>query len=360
MSDLEESLTPREWIRYLRAEHGLTTHSVYHIPDDALDDLVSHIPEQDRKKAREVWVNRRGRPAYEIFNELMADYLDQIKHILKPEEREIFDNTYFALLPIMDFNGYAGFTPKGDRVIVLHEAIGYTLNYWSHWYLRLMEEGETYFSGNPRRFIGITEYIADVWYGNRPTGKMPDIYPSTMDSWELQDMLTLSAISFVIGHEIGHILHKHSGYSAKQEVNHAMKYEADRAGLSIAIRHSMVKSIALKRDNYSTKFGLFAPLFAIGVIGMFGNKSSLTHPSASQRAEKILSCYADVFKEIFREHSETIWDEIDPNMLDILSNNSAQLLDIAKLINSLNSLDRAKSSIFDFSWLVTDKYFRKS
>ncbi len=354
------NLTPSQWVAHMRAQHGLTEDLPYQVPAEFLDDFLSHLPDTDREEAREVWGSRQGRPAHEIYDELMQTYTEQIGPILKPEEHRVFSDTYFAVLPTRKFNGYAGFTPRGDRVIVLHEALGFTLNYWSYWYLRLHEEGNGYLTNDPERLVAICKYIMRVWNGLPPGTCRPDIHPRTTDSWRLAETMTLSAISFVLGHELGHVLRGHTPYTDDRDANHAMEFEADQIGLSVTIRHSMIKSSSLKQDNYFTKFGLFAPLFAMAVMSLFGDTSSVTHPSATQRKDKLLASYWNVFRTVFTGTAQVFWDDIDESLQNVLEFNASRLFEIAEALRDIIRDIGDEMPAHDLSWLTTSAAFRKS
>ncbi|MBE0681585.1 MAG: M48 family metalloprotease [Anaerolineales bacterium] len=354
------AMTPSEWIAHIRAEHGLTDTTPYHVPNDWLNSLISHLPAKDRRKARKVWNSRQGRPAYQIYDELMKTYTEQIEPILQSNERQVFLETNFAVFPTHQFNGYAGFTPRGDRVIILHQALGVTLNFWSFWYLRVFEEGNNYLTDNPVRLAETCKYIMRVWNGLQTITPLPDIYPRTNDSWELSETMTLSAISFVLGHELGHVLHNHTSYTNNRDANHAMEFEADQIGLSIAIRHSMIKSMSLKQDNYFAKFGLFAPLFALSVMSIFGDTPTNTHPSPTQRKEKLLLAYRDIFSDIFDEKDQEIWDWVDENLQRVLEYNSSNLFELMSVMRDITQKIPISPPARDISWLTHDIKFTES
>jgi hypothetical protein len=322
-----QEMSPKEWLEHIREKHGFTGN--YNIPKDALGDLLSKIPESDREKARAIWMSRYEKTVGEVADELMQQYIDQILPVLTPRQREIANSTFFGIYPTRKVNGFSGLTPRGDRIVILHEGLGYTINFWSHWYLRnLDEEGKNYLLDDPEQLYLVLRYILRVWYGYTPDNKLPDIYPKSEDTWQLSEFMTLSAIAFVLGHEIGHIERNHKAYSSNKDRNHSMEYEADRVGLAVSIRYSLLKVAALELDNYYSKFMLFAPLFALAVMSLFGDTSTITHPSPSSRHDHLLASYEKEMGLILGEHFGPVVADIDEDLFSILETNSHRLFEI--------------------------------
>jgi hypothetical protein len=119
--------------------------------------------------------------------------------------------------------------------------------------------------------------MLSIWHGTEWGLRRPDIYPTSQDGWRFSECLALSAIAFVMGHEIGHVLRKHSSYTGSARDNHRMEFEADRTGLSIAVRYALLKAATMEEsDSYYLKFMLYGPLLAVGVISLFGDADSET------------------------------------------------------------------------------------
>ena len=355
-----EEMNPKEWLQHTRAQYGLFDSTPFRLHRKWLEELLSRLPESGRQNARAVWESGDGRPSHEIYDELMDTYVKQIAPVIQKDEQEVFENTFFGILPTFEFNGYAGYTPKGDRIIILHEALGYTLNFWSHWYHRVHEEGNRYLTENPQRHFDTLKYILERWYGRPPTAELPDIYPRTSDSWLLSETMTLCAIAFVLGHELGHVLHGHQGYGFHRETNHDMEYEADSVGLSFAIRYALFRTAILKQDNYYTKFGLFSPLFALGVMSIFGDDATDTHPSLSSRGARLLAQYRSFFEDLFHDKSGKIWDDIDPDLQTILDGNNARIFDLFAIYRDILGDIDIQPPENDLSWLRESGKFRMS
>lgn len=354
MSDLTakpaKEMTPSEWLASVREKYGLRGNLSF--PDSWLEDLLSRIPASDRDAAWKIWTERRSKKASQVQDEMMEQYLQQVLPILRPNEKKIAEATFFGVLPTYQFNAYAGFTPRGDRIVILHHALAYTLSYWSHWYLRMKDEGgKDYLRENSERLLEALVYILSIWLGQPPNVELPDIYPKTEDSWRLDECLVLSAISFVIGHELGHILSGHNRYDADRDKNHAMEFEADQIGLSIAIRHTLVKTAVIKGDTYHTKFMLFGPLFALSVMSLFGDRSSHTHPSPSDRRSKLLMVYQGELQKILGNRLTDFLEDIDHDVFDVLGNNSNRLFELLAIYRELISELKSGIQPADAPWL---------
>ena len=355
-----EEMSPKDWLKHMRFQHGLCDTTLFRLNHKWLEAFLSRLPETERQNARAVWESRNGKPMYEIYDGLMDTYVEQISSVIRPEEQEVFGETLFGILPTCEFNGYLGYTPKGDRVIILHEALGYTFNFWSYWFHRAHEEGNSYLTGDIQKQVKTVRYIVERWHGYPPTADLPDIHPKTLDSWSLSEIMTLGAVSFVLGHELGHALHNHKGYGSCVEANHEMEYEADSIGLSFAIRSALFRTAILKQDNYYIKFGLFAPLFALGVMSLFGDEASDTHPSPSSRRERLLAQYSSVFTKLFHNNARKIWDDTDSDLQSILDGNSARLFDIFGIFRGIVSELDIQPPENNFSWLRETGEFRRS
>ncbi len=323
-----DEMNPKQWIHYKRSEYGLGDSVPFKLNKQWLEGLLAKLPESERQKARVVWEERDGQPIYDIYDDMMNYYVSQIAPIVLKEDQDIFENVNFGILPTCDFNGYAGFTRKGDRVIILHEALGYTLNYWSHWYLRMLEEGDKFLIENPQRQDEILRHIVEIWNGYPLSDLMPDVHPISMDAWELSETMTACAISFVLGHELGHVIKNHPPYGPNANENHAMEYEADAIGLRFAIRYAIFGPGSQKDDTYFTKVCLIAPLFALCVMSLFGDRITLSHPSPSSRISNALNQYKELFKELFHDEAETVWNGIDSDLQSVLETSSTRLFDI--------------------------------
>ena len=344
-------MSPKEWFAWTRKKHG--GDRAFAMPKSALDAFIARIPNDDREKAREVWTSRYQMTYGEIHDDLMLQYLEQMRPVLKENERAASEKIFFGILETFEFNGYAGYTPRGDRVIVLHQGLGNTLSGWSHWFARsVVEEGGLdYLRRSPEKLVYALEFTLRAWYGRiKPDMRMPDLYPSTNDGWHLSECLTFSAMTFVIGHELGHILHNHDAYTADTEQNHAMEYEADKTGLSICLRHSLLKGSYMP-DNYYTKFMLFAPFFALAVMSLLGDSDTDTHPSPTSRRDHLLSMYETEARSLLGPKYDAVVQEIDEDLFHVIRKNSLSTFGVfAEYRGIMESIDIGPR-VVDKSWL---------
>lgn len=323
----EESMSPQEWLESIRKSHRYDRE--FYWPDDKMEDFLARLPIEEREPARKVWRARFGRRISEIHDDLMTQYLDRIRPVLNSDELHAVDSVYFGVFPTSEFNAWAGTTPRGDRVVILHEGLPHTLAISAHWYLRLWEEGGlTYLSQHTGSHLNTLEYLVRVWYGQvDPDLVLPDIYPKSRDGWGLSEELALAAIAFVLGHEIGHITHGHSGYSDDVAKNHEQEHEADRAGLRLVLRYSLLHSLR-RDDTYYLKFMLFAPLFALAVMALVSGSASSTHPSAFRRREVLMPAFSEEWAYFFRGRGERALADIDSDLFRILDANSRGLIEV--------------------------------
>ena len=343
-----ERMMPRQWLEYLRKKHLPDTPFV--VSKSHLEWLLSNLPDDARENARRVWLGRHGRSTYAILDELMDRYINEAALGMTQAEFQVTRDVLFAVLPTYDFNGFAGFTPRGDRILILHWGLGMTFSFWSHWYLRLHEEGNSYITRNEERLFETLRYFARFWYDADPGPQFPDIYPRTQDSWELDEAMTRGAISFVLGHEIGHIIQRHRAYGRDQSKNHPMEFEADRKGLEVAIRLAFFSTATLDKDNYFTKFILFGPLFATAVMSLFGDQPSSTHPSPTIRKERLLLAYEPILRCLFKDKYDLMVTETDEDLFNMLRRNADNLFSLFSMFRKTFA-DITKAFPKDISWL---------
>lgn len=326
-NDPEASMSPQEWLDSIRKRHRYDRE--FRWPGEKMETFLARLPAEEREAARAVWTARFGRRILDIHDDLMAQYLDRIRPVLMNDEQQVLDHTYFGVFPTGEFNAWAGFTPKGDRVVILHEGLSHTLAISAHWYLRLWEEGGLeYLSRHAASHLHTLQYLVRVWYGQLdPDMVLPDIYPKSQDAWSLSEELAFAAIVFVLGHEIGHITYGHTGYSHDADKNHQQEYEADRSGLRLVLRYSLLHSLR-RDDTYYLKFMLFAPLFALAVMALVSESTSNTYPSAFRRRKLLMSAFPKEWADFFGKRSEWSLAQIDPHLFRILDANSRGLIEV--------------------------------
>src|ERR1700712_5656121 len=134
-----EQMSPAQWLAHVRSDMGLAEMTTF--TDAWLETLIGSIPQKDREAARRVWLERRGKPQADLHDELMSQYLKWLLPYLTPKERNVADGHFFALVPTYELNAHHGKTPRGDRLIVLHHTLFYTIAFLTHLYMRLLLQG---------------------------------------------------------------------------------------------------------------------------------------------------------------------------------------------------------------------------
>src|SRR4051812_19341805 len=181
MMKLPHEMNPAEWLAEIREKYGLTRSPDF--TDKWLNEWIARLPTADQQPARRVWLERRSRPASSIHDEMISQYLNMGEPVLNEKERQVFQSIFFCILPTYTFDAFAGTTPRGDRIVVLHHAAPHTLAFWSHWYLRMKDDGgNDPLMGSPARLVEALKFISLIWAGYAPQ-KLPDVYPKTEDSW---------------------------------------------------------------------------------------------------------------------------------------------------------------------------------
>lgn len=275
-------LSPQEWLNQERIVRGFSGAS--QIDQKWVDQIVSKVPIKDQKTTKDIWLSRIGKTVGEIHDEQMEQYKARFKLTLSGDERRVVDDCYFGILPTKDFNAYAGRTPWGDRVVILHEALTHIVAIWCHWYSRSSEEGGNILNTDEKKHA-MLEYFVQVWNEVPVEQKLPDIYPSSKEQWSYSETLAIACMNFIMGHEIGHVIHNHEGYSNNKKANHLMEYQADEKGMEICIK-MFLSLVSAGMDDDADAY-LLAPLMSVGIISLFRDRSSNTHPSATERKEKI-------------------------------------------------------------------------
>jgi hypothetical protein len=322
---LESEMLPAEWVAMLRQRHGVSGPAA---PSAQwLSKYLARLPESQRAVARAVWERRQGKTINESLDHMILPYLKHFGTALNREEHLATKDIWYAFLPTFEFNAHATRTPRGDRVVLLHQTLSYTLSFWSHWYLRLSEEKHDYLAADPRKLREVLDFFGGLWRGSPPALDPGCVYPRTQESWELDDALTTAALVFVLGHELGHIMKGHRGYDADPEKNHEMEFEADRVGLAITVRHALERS-GTDPDTYSIKYRLFAPLFAAAVISFQNDTDSRTHPAASRRRNRLIAAIPQELHTFFGDAHARMMEHLDGEELyAILDRNSKGVFD---------------------------------
>jgi hypothetical protein len=201
------------------------------------------------------------------------------------------------------------------------------------------------------RSAGLIDFFAHggaVW--NQDIRVIPErpltLLPKERDSWMLSSVLTHSAMAFILGHEMGHILEGHEGYwPGNSKYNHSMEYAADLWGLRVALRHAVINGSRCP-DTYFPKFMLVGPFLALSMIAVIDDVQGTTHPSASSRVARIETNYLPLLLELLGEEGLRRYrEEMDHDFLERTISIGARLFDrhkhFAEIINEIGDLHAA-------------------
>jgi hypothetical protein len=311
-------MSPAEWLAYQRKRHG---YGSFDLPIQLIEQYIARLPPQNQGEALNIWKARYGVSIGAIEDAQMQEYLQHLKPVLNEAEAEAAGGTYFGIYPTGEFNGYVDYTPKGDRILILHEGLPCTLHYWSSLFVRSLEDGsDTAVSRDPATCMAAFSWIARIWYPKvKCSPSIPDVFPKTEDSWGLAQVLTFSSILFVLGHEIGHLVLKHGSYINDAARNHKEEFDADLVGLKIIIRYALLRGLNFD-DSYYTKFMLFAPYLVLAAISTLGDTDSETHPSATRRFKRIEASYQKQIRGLLGKNAyKAFLAEFDNDIMKRLS-----------------------------------------
>jgi hypothetical protein len=315
MNDIDiKKLNPREWLEYERNRKG---YGKFHIEKEEFENILKAVPKNISPIIMELLKAYDGQEMGQIDDRQIHIFINPLIGILSKKEREIVRQIYFGIFPTFSFDGYAGTTPRGDKIVMLHSGLTYTVNYWAMAFLRSIEEGSDNFLFNDEddtyNFFG---WIAKLWQKDLDIPvRSPRFMPQNVDSWGFWSVLTHSTVSFILGHEIGHILNRHNSYSNDIKTNHKIEYEADEFGLFLSLKHSIING-SFTPDTFYTKFMLLGPYLALSIIATIQDCDSITHPSATSRLRLIEKKYESTLIRILgKKRFRLLLNELDEDIL---------------------------------------------
>lgn len=298
-----------------------------------LSDYLKKLPtEKDRKIAEAIWKDRNNQSLSEIWERTTQNYREQllIGLVNNAQLQKLVKETYLGVLPTGDVNAFAKYAENGEKMVILNEGLLHTIHYWSSFFLRTLDDGnDNFFWDDEKMRNDSLKWIYHVWNNkNSPDIEVPNIFPKTADSWKLAQVLTFSGIVFVIAHEFGHLLHDHKGYSKDRLTNHQMEYDADKIGMEVALKYSIVRgTIAFPDDTFYTKFMLFGPYLVFNILALFGVNDSETHPSILNRLEKLNNGYDSYARDYLGDQKYKLFMEsIDSDYFEKMQNISKKLM----------------------------------
>lgn len=293
MKDLSK-LSPKQWAQVQRERLGMDL--TFEWNDQVMSTLLASMPQGQRPEAEKVWRSRVGSPISDIHEEQIMQYLSSLVIPKKLLDDISISAEQFILMPTNEINAYAGTTPRGDRIVVIHQALTHVVAIFSHWLLFAQEEASMRKSVPHEINKEMERYFLAIWFSDSSFQNRPQAWPKTEEFWELSEFLSFSVMRFILAHEIGHIFHNHKGYTASQDDNHRMEYEADDFAFQCCIWTSVVGGITLD-DNYFSLYSLLGPFFGLAIISLLGDEDTNTHPSCQKRLARLLSNFDERFEE---------------------------------------------------------------
>lgn len=283
-----------------------------------LESFLKYLPEQDQKIATRIWQNREKMTVGEVYDELIIEYIKEFVPLLYNNEIEIFTNTFWAIYPSGTFTGLTGILLTGERIILLNEGLVHSISTIAHWFCYMIENDSLKpHIINQEEEYNFSKYLYAIWNAKPEViHAYPTMYPKSYDMWHLNELLTMGAIIFIMGHEFGHVLNGDSGDKGSRLLNYNKEYNADKFGLEFVIRYMMYHTASeIFPDTYLIKFSLFSVFLALSSIALYNPNQSDTHPSALMRISKVTEHYPKLLQQYFnkeyKEFSKTWCDEDD-------------------------------------------------
>lgn len=289
-------------IRYNR-NRELLKDKKYSISQENIDFILSTLPEENRDKARKVWLSRCDQNILDVKKEQMEIYLKSLEPFFIDKEKGLYDSLKIDILPnSTDFNASSH---NSEKIVLIHEALPHIMALFCHYFSKSSSKGKNYLT-HPVAYSEFIFYLASLLSGKpEPIAKFPNlklIYPDTSEDWEYSEQLTIACIHFVILHEIGHIIHQDEPSQSKS-MNHAMEFAADK--------YAFDKSILIGAfGDKQIDIHCFAPLFSLCVMSLWNNSESNSHPSTKKRIEKMKEHYKNI-KELPKEALDFLFDFAD-------------------------------------------------
>ena len=210
---------------------------------------------------------------------------------LTSEERKFIGGVFVGIMPTNKLNAQKRETPKGDTVLILHAGLLQTLQFISM-YLPVQIKGDLSTSTFPDTDLLLLTYlcaIGQLWIPDlinlHCEAEALALLPET--SWKRVDMLMKTALGFILGHEIFHLMDGQL-YSGITSRDHALELKADRYGLDHAARmfwKTLAADPRLSRELAS--YALLGPYVALAAEALAANPNSKTHPPSPLRLNKI-------------------------------------------------------------------------
>jgi len=276
-------MTATEWIAYQREKLGFSEYSILKIDQS---DYKSPLAGSVMSRLADLSPAERDDRQIQILVAAM-------RASGEPEDKQVLDSVHIAVFPTYEVEGLATRTPKGDRIILLHSGLLLTLTHLSLLELYQQKRGGQL---GKQEFLAALAEIAAVWQQSEDDNVAPE---SPALDLRLVDEASLlfagsmmqTALIFILGHEIGHVIAEDGPYSNTDAgANHKKELYADQWGLVFALKNVFTNIARLESDRLpACRYALLGPFLALGMIAMLSPKQSLTHPAPSTRRDQVLA-----------------------------------------------------------------------
>jgi hypothetical protein len=290
MTDLS-NLNPDEWLEHHRKQHGYNSVPMGEDADhlrimkkrfpEAFDRLVTKYGAWNQAKWEDILIERI------LFGIRLTD-----------EEKAKIGNVFFSVFPTQDVRGRKDKTARGDTVVLLHDGLIMTVWAWALLHAFQFHENSNYqkLLSDTKAATNFFAAIAGFWNPELNNAEIENPLPFelTEHSWGTATALIDSCLSFILGHEIGHLIENHAGYTGDQIENYRMEYKADNWGLRFFSRYALFATPVA--PTHMARAIMLGPYLGISLIATINDRPGLRHPSASMRFERLRKDYRDTLK----------------------------------------------------------------
>jgi len=283
-----DKIIPEHWFRAARENVGYTDIPFSSDPDRmTLEDSASFLNSSSKYSQ----FTRR-----ELDDESMTRFLSYI--LLSDREHELIKDFYFGIYPTYDYRARMVKEANGRSYITIHNGLIGTIMLFSALEVFQTEPDKfELFSKYPTMPVYLSR-IGKFWKKHLNEVSFEEFkFPELNEhSWELSQQLTNSAMIFILGHEIGHVLVGTQPYPNDKEKNYDMEYAADEWAIRICVRHIIFNGSKIPKKF--TPIMLLGPYFAMCTMAAIRDEAGETHPSTTMRLKRI----SDYYQQCFREH----------------------------------------------------------
>jgi hypothetical protein len=226
MNDLS-ALSPNEWLEHHRTRAGYGTLRYGEDPEH-LRVIKERFP-----TSFERLIQKFGSLTNADWQDLLIQRILMAIRLTEEEKAKIGD-IFFGVFPTRQVRGRKDKTERGDTVVLLHDGLIMTVWSWSLLYaLRFQGNDFDRLMSDTKAAANFFAAVGRFWNPELQLVKIENPIPFelTEHSWGIVTALIDSCLAYILGHEIGHLLEKHAGYTDDQMENYRMEYKADQWGL---------------------------------------------------------------------------------------------------------------------------------